>query len=176
MTELDDAYANRAYIDGADDFPPRWEGEAQAFRDALGDRARVGLPYGEGARHVFDYFVPEGEAQGTLIFVHGGYWRMFDQTSWSHLAAGALARGWAVAMPTYDLCPDVRISDITRQIARAVRAVAEYGAGDFLEIRRTGGKTLLIPFTQEAAPLVDIAAGRIVIDPPEDVEEEPSRP
>ena len=58
----------------------------------------------------------------------------------------------------------------------AVRAVAEYGAGDFLEIRRTGGKTLLIPITQEAAPLVDIAAGRIVVDPPEDVEEEPSRP
>ena len=124
MAELDDAYANRAYIDDADDYPPRWEAEAQGFRDALGDRARIGLPYGEGARHVFDYFVPEGEPQGTLIFVHGGYWRMFDQTSWSHLAAGALARGWAVAMPTYDLCPDVRISDITRQIARAVRAVA----------------------------------------------------
>ncbi len=51
-----------------------------------------------------------------------------------------------------------------------VRAVAEYGAGDFLEIRVAAtGKPLLVPFTKEAAPTVDLAARRVVIDPPEDV-------
>jgi len=122
--KLDDAYANGAYISGAADYPPRWAAAAQAFRDALGDRAQIGLRYGPGAREVFDLFKPAGPAQGTVVFVHGGYWKAFDRSTWSHLAAGAIARGWAVAMPSYDLCPDIHISGITRQIADAVQAIA----------------------------------------------------
>ena len=37
------AYANGAFIAGADGYPPRWEAEAAAFRDSLGARARHGL-------------------------------------------------------------------------------------------------------------------------------------
>jgi 16S rRNA processing protein RimM len=48
-----------------------------------------------------------------------------------------------------------------------VRAVLNHGAGDILEIARPGGATALLPFTMAAVPLVDIAAGRIVADPPE---------
>lgn len=124
MADMDDAYANGAYIDGADAYPPRWAKAAQAFRAALGARAEVGVVYGDSPRQVYDFFAPEHAAQGVLIFVHGGYWRAFDNSSWSHLAAGALARDWAVAMPSYDLCPQVRIADITQQIAATVQAVA----------------------------------------------------
>mgnify|MGYP000474699060 CR=1 FL=1 len=122
--ELDDAYANAAHIPGADSFPPRWEREARGFVEALGARARLGIAYGDSARQAFDLFLPEGTAAGLTVFVHGGYWLRFDRSYWSHLAAGPLARGWAVAMPSYDLCPAVRISEITRQIARAVGAAA----------------------------------------------------
>ena len=48
-----------------------------------------------------------------------------------------------------------------------VRAVLNHGAGDILEVARPGGATALIPFTLAAVPLVDIAARRIVADPPE---------
>jgi len=127
--ELDDAYANRAYIAGADDYPPRWDKAASALRESLGDRAQLGLSYGPSERQKYDLFLPEGTSKGTVIFVHGGYWRMFDRSSWSHLAAGPLARGWAVAMPSYDLCPDVRICQITRQIVAAVQAIAARTSG-----------------------------------------------
>ncbi|MEL6792539.1 MAG: ribosome maturation factor RimM [Pseudomonadota bacterium] len=54
-----------------------------------------------------------------------------------------------------------------------VRHVDEYGAGDFLEIRLAAtGKPLLVPFTRDAVPTVDLGAKRVVIDPPEDVAEE----
>ncbi|MEM8653495.1 MAG: alpha/beta hydrolase [Pseudomonadota bacterium] len=129
MPAMDDAYANGAYIDGAEEYPPRWATEAEAFREDLGARARLGLSYGPSDRMALDYFMPEGTAQGTLIFVHGGYWLKFDRSYWSHLAAGALARGWCVAMPSYDLCPTVRIAGITQQIAQAVMAVAEGSMG-----------------------------------------------
>ncbi|XDA98386.1 alpha/beta hydrolase [Sulfitobacter sp. LCG007] len=121
---LDDAYANAAYIPGAAGFPPRWKSAAQAFRADLGDRAETDRPYGDSDRQVYDIFRPEDAPRGTLIFVHGGYWKAFDHSDWSHLARGALAHGWSVALPGYDLCPAVRISDITRQIAAAVTEIA----------------------------------------------------
>ncbi|MCB1376578.1 MAG: alpha/beta hydrolase, partial [Rhodobacteraceae bacterium] len=80
-------------------------------------------------RERFDLFLPEGEATGVVIFVHGGYWLRFDRSFWSHFAKGPLARGWAVALPSYDLCPAVRVSQITRQIARAVQAIADMVPG-----------------------------------------------
>ncbi|TNF63486.1 MAG: alpha/beta hydrolase [Rhodobacteraceae bacterium] len=122
--QLDDAYANAAHIPGAETYPPRWAAQALAFRQALADRAEADRRYGDAPREVFDLFHPEGPAKGCVIFVHGGYWKAFDKSAWSHLAAGPLARGWAVAMPSYTLCPDIRISGITRQIAAAVTAIA----------------------------------------------------
>lgn len=128
---LDDAYANAAYIDGADTYPTRWLEAAKdfVFVQSSQGHARLGLAYGAGARERFDLFLPEGEAKGLMVFVHGGYWLRFDRSYWSHLAQGANARGWAVAIPSYDLCPDVRISDITRQIAQAVQVAAAMVAG-----------------------------------------------
>ncbi|WP_172328577.1 ribosome maturation factor RimM [Mangrovicoccus sp. HB161399] len=48
-----------------------------------------------------------------------------------------------------------------------VRAVYDHGAGDLLEIHGPGLKGgVLLPFTREAVPTVDLAAGRIIADPP----------
>jgi 16S rRNA processing protein RimM len=46
-------------------------------------------------------------------------------------------------------------------------AVQNYGAGDLLEIAPPRGETLLVPFTHAAVPEVDLAAGRVLVDPPE---------
>ncbi|MBW0157994.1 ribosome maturation factor RimM [Sedimentimonas flavescens] len=52
-----------------------------------------------------------------------------------------------------------------------VRAVQNFGAGDILEIFAPGRRTtLMLPFTRAVVPTVDIKAGRIIADPPEDVE------
>lgn len=49
-----------------------------------------------------------------------------------------------------------------------VRAVYDHGAGDLLEIGGPGlRETVLLPFTRDIVPVVDIASGRIVADPPE---------
>lgn len=46
-----------------------------------------------------------------------------------------------------------------------VRAIYDHGAGDILEV--VGGQQLLmLPFTRAVVPTVDLAAGRIVADPP----------
>jgi acetyl esterase/lipase len=123
-TDLSDAYANTPYIPGAEGYPPRWAAAAEAFRDSLGPRAQLGLRYGAAERNLFDFFLPEDGARGLLVFIHGGYWRRFGRSDWSHLAAGAVARGWAVAMPSYTLAPAARIADIVQEMRAAVDAAA----------------------------------------------------
>lgn len=51
-------------------------------------------------------------------------------------------------------------------IAGTVVAVRNFGAGDLVEIAPVRGTTYLVPFTRAAVPEVDVAGGRIVIDPP----------
>ena len=148
--ELDDAYANGAYIEGAADYPPRWVASAEDFRNSLHERARLDIPYATGTRHKFDLFLPEGEPVGLFVFVHGGYWLAFDKSTWSHLARGALERGWAVAMPSYDLCPAVRIADITKQVAQAVVAAAGEVAGPIVLAGHSAGGHLVARMLDKA--------------------------
>lgn len=51
-----------------------------------------------------------------------------------------------------------------------VVAVHNFGAGDILDIAPPRGPSLLVPFTKEAVPVVDIAAGRITVIPPPETE------
>jgi len=59
-----------------------------------------------------------------------------------------------------------------------VRRVVNYGAGDMLEVDREGRDrgSVLVPFTRAVVPVVDLAGGRVVVDPPEGLlsEEKPS--
>ena len=49
-----------------------------------------------------------------------------------------------------------------------VKAVLNHGASDLLEIAGPGLKEpVLLPFTREAVPTVDLGLGRIIADPPE---------
>ena len=54
-----------------------------------------------------------------------------------------------------------------------VRQVFDFGAGDVLEIAGGAFGTVMVPFTKEMVPVVDIAGGRLVIDPPDGLLEEP---
>ena len=47
-----------------------------------------------------------------------------------------------------------------------LRAIHDHGAGDILEVAGPKG-VVLLPFTRAVVPTVDLAAGRIVADPPE---------
>lgn len=51
-----------------------------------------------------------------------------------------------------------------------VVALHAFGAGDVVEIRDGAGETRLFTFSKRVVPVVDIPGGRIVIDPPEEIE------
>ena len=137
--DYDRAYANSPFIPGGETFPPRWMEEAAAFRAAVGNRARMGVSYGPGERNRLDLFLPAAAPQGVLVFIHGGYWLRFDRDSWSHLAAGAVSRGWACAIPSYTLAPNARITAMTKEIARAVEIAASLVAGPVVVTGHSAG-------------------------------------
>lgn len=160
--DLSEAYANVPRIPAAADYPPRWAAQAAAFRAGLGDRARCDLAYGPAPRQRFDLFTPAGGARGLVVFVHGGYWLRFHRSDWSHLAAGALARGWAVAMPSYTLAPEARISAITQEIAQATAAAAAQVAGPVVMTGHSAGGHLAARMACLDAPLPPAVADRIL--------------
>lgn len=138
-------YENRAFIPGGNDYPDRWAEAAHDWREvehAIG-RARLNQPYGTGERQSFDLFYPSGRPEGLLVFIHGGYWRMFDRKDWSHFSAGATARGWAVAMPSYTLVPAARISAITQEVAATVTQAASMVAGPVVLTGHSAGGHLV---------------------------------
>jgi 16S rRNA processing protein RimM len=57
-----------------------------------------------------------------------------------------------------------------------VVSIPNYGAGDLLEIAMPGRRqTVLVPLVDSMVPAIDTEAGRIVIDPPEGLLDEPER-
>lgn len=163
ITDWDDAYANSAHIEGADAFPPRWAAKAARFRDGLAhDRVALDVPYGEHERQKFDLFLPDAEPQGLVVFVHGGYWKAFDRKDWSHLAAGALARRHAVALPSYRLAPQARISDIIEDVANAIGEIAARTPGQIRLAGHSAGGHLVTRMICADSPLARPVLGRIV--------------
>lgn len=64
----------------------------------------------------------------------------------------------------------LRAEDAAGRAVGTVIAVHNFGAGDILEIApAAGGGTVLVPFSIAVVPRVEVAAGRIVVEMPEDL-------
>lgn len=163
IEDWDSAYANGVNIPGGDRWPQAWVGPAKHARDLLlaAGRAKLDLAYDDGARNRFDLFMPEGEPHGLVVFVHGGFWMRLDKSYWTHLAAGPLAHGYAVAIPSYTLTPDIRIAGITSEIGHAIEAAARLVPGPVLLIGHSAGGQLVSRMISETSPLDEALRKRI---------------
>lgn len=127
MSEIDYAaeYNNRARVPEHPGILAGWSRDAEAYRAARAGAWRT-VDYGAGERQRIDFFPGEGRG-AVVVFIHGGYWQGLDRSSSSHLAAGLNARGIDVAVPGYDLCPEVTIAEVLAQMRAAARELARHG-------------------------------------------------
>ena len=118
--DLQAEYDNRARVPGHPAIIAGWQRDAAAWRDAC-PRAELALAYGERGREKLDLFWPHatGDAVSIAMFIHGGYWQALGREWVSHCARGLNARGVAVAVPSYDLCPAVPLATIVGQMQAA---------------------------------------------------------
>jgi acetyl esterase/lipase len=163
ISDWDDAYANGINIAQGDRWPAAWVEPAKTYRDqmeAVG-RAKLSLAYGDRPRNRFDLFLPEGDPAGLVVYVHGGFWIGLDNSFWSHFAAGAVAQGYAVAMPSYTLAPENRIAGITAEIGKAIEAAASMVDGPIRLTGHSAGGHLVTRMITTTSPLPQAIQKRI---------------
>jgi arylformamidase len=119
--DLEAEYNNRARVPDHPAAMAMWRETAEAARAA---RLPVEIAYGPGPREVMDLFEAAPGAP-VAVFLHGGYWQALDKGWFSGIAPAFLAHGVSLAIPSYDLCPAVRLGVILRQVRTAVDAVRE---------------------------------------------------
>ncbi len=164
VADWDDAYSNGAHIAGGERWPAAWDGPARVLRARLAQegRARLDLPYGPAPRNRFDLFLPpQIIPKGLVVFIHGGYWMETGKSTWSHLAAGPLAHGYAVALPSYTQCPDIRVSGIVREVAAATEAAASMVDGPLMLSGHSAGGHLACRMVCAASPLAAAMQARV---------------
>ena len=128
-------YNNRARVPENPALIAGWAKDAAAFRENHPPRT---IAYGAGVRHVIDFFPGDGNGP-IVVFIHGGYWQALDGSSFSHLAGGLNAHGLGVAIPSYDLCPNVTVDAIIGQIRMATRELARLGQRLVISGHSAGG-------------------------------------
>jgi arylformamidase len=108
-------YNNRARVLEHPGIIASWAADSAAYRQAKPPRL---IRYGEGERNVMDFFSAGADAP-IAMYIHGGYWQALDNTFHSAHAGGLNALGVSVAVPSYSLCPHVRIGDIVEEMRAA---------------------------------------------------------
>jgi 16S rRNA processing protein RimM len=66
----------------------------------------------------------------------------------------------------------LRAEDVEDRVLGTVKAIHNYGASDVIEIEQPGGDSLLLAFTTETVPQIEVEKGRIVVAVPRDDEAE----
>lgn len=118
---LEAEYNNRAAVPDHPVLMGGWKAAAVAARTT---HPPTTIAYGPGEREAMDLF-DAGPDAPIVVFIHGGYWQALDKDWFSGIAPALLAHGVSVAIPSYDLCPNVRLGAIVRQmeaVADLVRA------------------------------------------------------
>jgi len=114
-------YNNRSRVPESVDIHLKWNSASVAARQSL--TCDLDQSYGDRPRQRFDLFMPEnaGSRVPNVVFIHGGYWQRGDRKDYSFVAAELVARGVAVTIPSYSLCPEVGVADIIEELRGFVR-------------------------------------------------------
>ena len=135
--DLEKEYNNRARVPENPGIMKGWADDSAAYRAEKPPRL---VRYGEGERHTFDLF--EAGDGPAVMYIHGGYWQALDKSWHSIQARGLNAHGVTVAVPSYDLCPNVRIGDIVENIRAAVQTLARETGRDVIVSGHSAGGQL----------------------------------
>ena len=115
---LDRQFNNRLNVPDFDDYFRRWE---QLSKEA-GENFPVvkDVQYGPLQRERLDIFPSILPLSKTLVFIHGGYWQMFDKALFHFIANGFHSCGITIAIVNYPLAPDVSMVQIVKSARNAI--------------------------------------------------------
>ena len=130
---LEAEYDNRALVPEHPAIFERWRRESRVLREIT--PCMLDLAYGTEPRHKLDVF-PAKDPRGTLVFIHGGYWRSLDKSDFSFVAKPFVDAGLSVVAINYRLCPSVHISDVVEDCRQALAWIITNGPTHDLPVER----------------------------------------
>lgn len=130
---IDRQYNFRKLVPEHPDYFARWEAQSAAARERLG--GTYDIPVGPHPRQTVDVF-PAGDGTPLLVFIHGGYWRALSKAMHSFVAEPFVARGVAVAMIGYGLCPDVTMDALIGHAQTGLDWIIDHAADFGADSRR----------------------------------------
>lgn len=122
LAELVREYGPRSQVPDATKVFDAWRRDGAIFRSR--HRARD-IAYGPTPGQTLDIYRPDNATNPpVVVFIHGGFWQVFDKAMNAHVAEGLLNAGYAVANVDHDLCPPIRLDGIVSQIRSALQFIA----------------------------------------------------
>jgi arylformamidase len=117
--ELDNQYNNRLHVPDFATYLERWDTLSEATRQK---HAYVkDLQYGDHPRECLDIFPSGKPGSKVLVFIHGGYWHLFDKTTFHFIAAAFLPHHITTAVINYPLHPAASMDEIVASCRKGVR-------------------------------------------------------
>ena len=160
--DLQVQYDNRARVPDHPVVMARWRAESDAARAAHPPQL---LNYGPGERQRIDWF-DAGPDAPVVVFIHGGYWQALDGGWFGFVAPPLLARGVSVAIPTYDLAPDVRLGRVVGQIRAVIELIrARTGARPVVAGHAAGGHLAACMLSEGRASAAVAISGLFDLEP-----------
>ncbi len=71
-------------------------------------------------RATYDLFLTSGEAKGTILFIHGGYWQWCDKSDFAFIAKPILSADYQLLLIEYPLAPTATLTEINQAIKGAL--------------------------------------------------------
>jgi len=80
----------------------------------------LNVAYGTNPLQTVDIFPSKVPNSPILIFIHGGYWRALDKSSYSFVAEPFIKHNYSVFVINYRLIPEVNMASLVQDIIEAV--------------------------------------------------------
>ncbi len=130
---LEAEYNNRVLVPDHLTIFERWRHDSIHFRETT--PCMLDIAYGSEPRHKLDLFHAKNP-RGTVVFIHGGYWRSLDKSDFSFIAKPFIDAGLSVAAINYRLCPGVPISEVVEDCRQALAWIIGNGTAHNLPVER----------------------------------------
>jgi arylformamidase len=122
--DLDLQYNNRHHVPDYETYLKKWKDLSRLAAKRIPHHGDI--PYGTLSREKLDIFPAPGAGSKILIFIHGGYWHLFDKSLFYFVAEAFLRYGVTTVFPGYPLAPTVPVDQIVRSCCQAIRWVDQY--------------------------------------------------
>ena len=105
---MDPRFNPREATPDSEDIVSRYKALSASFRGRCSPLSgELDIVYGPDPHSRYDLFLPSGDPQSLIVFVHGGFWFSRDKGDFSFIAKAHVELGSAVAIVTYPKCPQI---------------------------------------------------------------------